>query len=133
MSAAFAASPVNTQGAQKIAIHGFDAVGYFTEGKAEKGAREFAFEYEGALYLFSSAAHRDAFAAEPAKYAPQYGGYCAYAVAQGSTADIDPGAWTIKDGKLYLNYSKSVRLIWARDIKGNIAKADANWPRISAP
>ena len=124
------AGAVNTSGAEKLAIHGYDAVGYFTDGKAEPGSKEFSQEYGGAVYLFASAAHRDTFAADPAKYAPQYGGFCAYAVAKGSTADIDPEAWTVKDGKLYLNYSKSVRFLWKQDIDGNIARADANWPGI---
>lgn len=132
VSAALAASPVNTQGSDKIAIHGYDAVSYFADGKAVQGAHEFSQEYEGAVYLFATGANRDAFAAEPAKYAPQYGGYCAYAVAKGSTADIDPEAWTVENGKLYLNYSKPVRFIWRQDIGGNIAKADANWPKIQA-
>jgi len=131
VSALYAAGAVNVSGADKLALHGYDAVGYFTDGKAEQGSSAFSQEYGGAVYLFASAAHRDAFAADPAKYAPQYGGYCAYAVAKGSTADIDPDAWTVKDGKLYLNYSKSVRSIWRQDADGNIAKADANWPKIS--
>lgn len=132
LSAAYAVSPVNTQGADKLAVHGYDAVAYFTDGKAVKGMSEFAQEYAGALYLFSSAGNRDQFAADPGKYAPQYGGYCAYAVAKGGTADIDPEAWTVKDGKLYLNYSLAVRATWLKDAAGYIQKADANWPKILA-
>ena len=124
------AGAVNVSGADKLAIHGYDAVAYFTDGRAVAGSKEFSQEYGGAVYLFASSEHREAFAADPAKYAPQYGGFCAYAVAKGSTADIDPDAWTVKDGKLYLNYSKTVRLLWRQDIDGNIAKADANWPKI---
>ena len=80
----------------------------------------------------SSAANRDRFAADPEKYAPQYGGYCAWAVAQGYTAKIDPEAWRIVDGKLYLNYSKDVQTQWSEDIPGNITKGDANWPKLRA-
>ena len=75
-------------------------------------------------------AHRDLFAANPTEYAPQYGGYCAYAVSQGGTAPIDPEAWRIVDGKLYLNLNPDIQAIWVEDIPGYIGKADANWPRL---
>jgi len=74
--------------------------------------------------------HRDLFTATPGKYAPQFGGYCAWAVSRGYTADGDPDAWTIVDGSLYINYSKAVRAQWAQDIPGNIAKGRANWPAV---
>jgi hypothetical protein len=86
----------------------------------------------GATWRFASAEHRDRFAVDPERYAPQYGGYCAWAVSQGYTAKIDPAAWKIVDDKLYLNYSKDVQSQWSSDIPGNIAKADANWPGIKA-
>ena len=79
---------------------------------------------------FASAASRDAFRAAPAKYAPQYGGYCAYGMASGYKAPIEPDAWTIVEGKLYLNYNLSVRSRWSADIPGYIGKADANWPTV---
>jgi hypothetical protein len=82
----------------------------------------------GATWQFASADSRDSFAADPRKFAPQYGGYCAWAVSRGYTADTDPEAWKIIDGKLYLNYSKSVQRKWETDIPGNVAKADGNWP-----
>jgi YHS domain-containing protein len=113
-----------------VAISGYDPVAYFTEKKPVKGNPAIVFEHKGAKYFFSSEANRDAFKTEPDKYAPQYGGYCAYAVAQGSTARSDPNAWTVHDGKLFLNYDKSVRTAWEKDIPGNIAKGDANWPKI---
>ena len=113
-----------------IAIHGTDPVAYFTESKAVAGSSEFTTEWNGSTWQFSSAENKDLFVETPEKYAPQYGGFCAYAVAKGSTASSDPEAWTIHDGKLYLNYSKLVRGLWARDIPGNITKADANWPNL---
>ena len=85
-------------------------------------------QWKGAEWRFASAANRDLFSAEPEKYAPQFGGYCAFAVSLGYLAKGDPEAWTVHDGKLYLNYNKSVRKRWAKDIDGNIEKGDANWP-----
>ncbi len=112
------------------AIRGYDPVAYFTEGEAVEGSAEFVTEYNGAQWRFASAENRDRFAAAPETYAPQYGGYCAWAVANNYTASTDPDAWTIKDGKLYLNYSKFVRARWAVDKSGNIAKANKNWPSL---
>lgn len=112
------------------AVHGYDVVAYFDEGKPVKGSREFQHEWQGARWHFASAERRDRFEADPERYAPQYGGYCAYAVAQGGKADIDPQAWRIVDGKLYLNLSRDVQALWEEDIPGYIRKADANWPRL---
>ncbi|MFT4743428.1 MAG: hypothetical protein ACI91Z_001403, partial [Yoonia sp.] len=86
--------------------------------------------WKGAQWRFSSAGNLDIFEANPMAYAPQYGGYCAFALSKGALATTDPDAWTIYDGKLYLNYSTNVRKIWSQDIPGNIALADANWPTI---
>ena len=113
-----------------FAIRGYDPVAYFEDNKPVKGQPEFAYEWQGAKWLFSSQANKDAFAAEPLRYAPQYGGYCAYAVSLGKTASTDPKAWTIHDGKLYLNYSKSVQRTWSKNIAENIHKADQNWPKL---
>ena len=113
-----------------LALKGYDPVAYFTENKPVKGRTEFTAQHEGATYRFSSAANRDAFTAAPAKYSPQYGGYCAFGMAAGYKAPIEPDAWTVVDGKLYLNYSQSVRRQWSRDIPGYLRKADANWPSI---
>ncbi len=115
-----------------VAIGGYDPVAYFTAGKPVQGSSDFEYEWMGAKWRFASAADRDQFAADPEKYAPQYGGYCAYAVSQGATADVDPDAWHIEGGKLYLNLSKKVQSIWLKDIPGYIGKADANWPKIKA-
>ena len=113
-----------------LALKGYDPVAYFTEKKPLKGKVEFTAQHEGATYRFASAANRDAFAAAPQQYAPQYGGYCAFGVAGGYKAPIEPDAWTVADGKLYLNYSQSVRSRWASDIPGFVRKADTNWPTV---
>lgn len=115
-----------------LAIQGYDPVAYVTENAAVEGDAGITADYNGATYQFASAANRDAFVANPAKYAPQYGGFCAYAVSQGYTAPIDPQAFSVVDDKLYLNYSKGVRSRWSKDIPGNIAKGDSNWPKLSA-
>ncbi|WP_108814281.1 YHS domain-containing (seleno)protein [Loktanella sp. Alg231-35] len=115
-----------------IAIDGTDAVAYFTEGAPIAGDEAITFDYMGATWRFASEENRDMFAADPAAYAPQYGGYCAFAVSKGATAPTAPDAWTIVDDKLYLNFSTSVRERWRQDIPGNIAAADANWPGVLA-
>lgn len=112
------------------AVRGYDVVAYFTQGKPVEGKREFAHKWNNTTWRFSSAKHRDLFAANPEKYAPQYGGFCAWAVAQGYTAPVDPAAWRVVDGKLYLNYSKSVQSQWVQDIPGHISKGNNNWPGI---
>ena len=112
------------------AIRGYDPVAYFTAGEPTRGSDEFTAEWQGATYRFASAENQAKFKADPEAYAPQYGGYCAYAVSYGSTASTDPEAWKIVDGKLYLNYSKSVQKRWEKDVPGFISKADANWPRV---
>jgi YHS domain-containing protein len=112
------------------AVKGYDVVAYFTDGKPVEGKSEFSYEWGGTKWQFASAANRDAFKAMPGKYAPQYGGFCAWAVSQGYTAKIDPDAWKIVEGKLYLNYSKGVQQQWQQDVPGNIAKGDQNWPGI---
>ena len=114
-----------------FAIRGYDPVAYFTEGKPVRGDEQFSAEYDGATWLFASAANRDKFQADPAAYAPQYGGFCAYAVSQGYTAKIEPDAWKIVDGKLYLNYDQRVQRIWEKDIPGYIADANKNWPELA--
>ncbi|MEM6254771.1 MAG: YHS domain-containing (seleno)protein [Cyanobacteria bacterium P01_D01_bin.156] len=113
-----------------LAIRGTDPVAYFTEGRPVTGSAEFTYTWNNATWQFASAENRDSFTANPEAYAPQYGGFCAWAVSQGYTASIDPNAWKIVDGKLYLNYSNSVQRNWERDIPGHISKADANWPGV---
>ena len=114
-----------------IAIRGTDPVAYFTDGRAVQGDPAIHADWKGARWLFASGDHRAMFVADPAAYAPQFGGYCAWAVAEGYTAPIDPEAWRIVDGKLYLNYSVKVQKKWARDIPGNIARAQTNWPGLN--
>jgi hypothetical protein len=112
------------------AVRGYDVVAYFTQAKPVEGKRSFSHKWNDAEWRFASAGNRDLFAANPEKYAPQYGGWCAWAVSQGYTASIDPQAWRIVDGKLYLNYSKSVQTQWVQDVPGNITRGDRNWPGI---
>ena len=110
-----------------LALYGYDAVAYQSDNAARKGSPEYTATYEGNTYRFVSAAHRDAFKADPAKYVPAYGGYCAYGVANGHKVKIDPEAYRVVDGKLYLNYDKGVQKKWLSDIPGNIAQAEKNW------
>ncbi|MDN2482814.1 YHS domain-containing (seleno)protein [Vibrio agarivorans] len=114
------------------AIKGYDPVAYFTQGKPVKGDADFVYEWNDAKWYFASKQHLEAFMSNPEKYAPQYGGYCAWAVSNGYTAKIDLNAWRIVDDKLYLNYNKSVQEKWQQDIAGNVAKADKNWPSLLA-
>ena len=113
-----------------LAIRGYDPVAYFVDGKPVRGNAEFAHAWNGAIWHFASAENRDRFKSEPAKYAPQYGGYCAYAVSKGYVAPIDPTAWRIVDGKLYLNYNADIQKVWSSDIPGYIGRANANWPKV---
>ena len=112
------------------AIQGYDAVAYFTEGRPVRGSERFTHPWKGATWRFASAENRERFAAAPEKYAPQYGGYCAFGVASGYAVKIDPQAWSVIDGKLYLNYSPSVQSKWKSDVPGYIRRADANWPGV---
>ena len=112
------------------AIDGTDPVSYFTAGRPIEGKSNITFEWNGATWRFASEENRDRFAADPEKYAPQYGGYCAWAVSQGYTASTDPQAWSIVDNKLYLNFSKAVQKQWEQDIPGHIDAANKNWPDV---
>lgn len=113
-----------------LAINGTDPVAYFTEGQPVAGLNEFASDWRGTKMLFSTEQNKAMFDADPETFAPSYGGYCAYAVAKGYTASTDPEAWTIHDGRLFLNYSKSVRALWALRRDTYIARADENWPGV---
>jgi YHS domain-containing protein len=114
-----------------VAIKGYDPVAYFTDNKPVKGSKAHSFVYEGVTYEFASAAHRKLFVADPEKYTPQFGGFCAYGTATGHKAVIDPAAFTIVDGKLYLNYNTKVRDVWQKDEPGYINKAKEAWPTVS--
>jgi YHS domain-containing protein len=122
-------SPVNVT-PDGVAIKGYDPLSYFTDKRPEQGIAKFEYLWNGAKWHFVSAAHRDLFRTDPEKYAPRYGGYCAYAVSQGKTADIDPEAWSVFEGRLYLNLNKEVRGLWEKDMREYIRKADENWPRM---
>jgi YHS domain-containing protein len=113
-----------------VAVGGYDPVAYFTQGKPVKGSEQITLEHMGATWRFASEANRDAFKAEPEKYSPRYGGYCAYATAKGYTAKGDPEAWSLYEGKLYLNYDKNVRTLWDKDKAGYVKQADSNWPGV---
>ena len=110
-----------------VAIHGYDTVAYFTEDRAVKGSGEFEHVWEDARWHFASAANRDLFTANPDRYAPQYGGYCALGIAAGEFAHVDPEAWTIVDGKLYLNKSKKLMEVWRESTATHLWISDHNW------
>ena len=124
-------SPVNLD-KKNLALDGFDPVAYFALGKATPGKIEFNAVHEGATYQFTSVVHREAFVETPARYLPQYGGYCAYAASQGYKADADPKAWHVVDGRLFLNYNAVVAKSWAANPADYIKAGDANWPRVKA-
>jgi YHS domain-containing protein len=111
------------------ALKGYDAVAYHTLGKPIEGNRQFTYKWSGATWHFISSKHRDLFAVDPVRYAPAYGGYCAYAMAQGAMVDIDPNAWRIINGTLYLNVNKDVQRTWAQNIFGYIRRADGHWQK----
>jgi len=112
------------------AAEGYDVVAYFTVGQAVEGSKDFVHEWNGSKWRFASDENRQMFAANPEKYAPQYGGYCAYAVSKGYTASVDPEAFSVVDGKLYLNYSQDVKSTWEQDVPGYISKAEKFWPTV---
>jgi YHS domain-containing protein len=110
-----------------IAIKGYDTVAYFRTGKALKGNESFTFKWHDMTWYFLTKENRDLFAASPEKYAPQYDGYCAWAMTEARKTQVDPEVWEIVNGKLYLQCSKAAYEKWSRDIPGNIKKADMNW------
>ena len=123
------AGTVNTENG--VAIKGYDPVAYFTQHQAVKGSAVFQSGYDGTIYWFASAEDKVLFEHEPAHYVPRYDGFCAFGASQGHKADIDPTAFSIIGGQLYLNYSHDVQTQWKSDIPGYIAKADQNWPEVS--
>ena len=113
-----------------IALRGYDPVAYFTEGAPVKGDPGISYSWQGVSWQFSSEEHKDLFVANAEKYAPAYGGYCAWAMADGNLADADPQYWYIHDGTLYLNYNKRINEKWLKDIPDFIEKADDQWPDV---
>ena len=128
-----APAPVNTLGSPDgVAIRGYDPVAYFRDGRPRQGKPEFTARHGGASWRFASAEHKALFEADPERYLPAYGGFCAYGTSRGYLVKIEPEAWSIVDGTLYLNYDLGVRETWARRTKTYIARADGNWPRLTA-
>lgn len=125
-------TPGSTNATNGVAIQGYDAVAYLAQQQAVKGQRAFSHEWRGVRWQFASADHRDRFAASPESFAPQFGGFCAYGVSRGYAVDIDPAAFSVVDGKLYLNYSKRVQATWNQDRAAYIEKARRNWPKVSS-
>lgn len=113
-----------------LAVHGYDTVSYFTEGKAQRGVAEFSVNHEGAVYRFVSEKNQKAFTRNPNKYLPQFGGFCAYGVAVGKKFDGDPEVFKIVKGKLYLNLNPDIQATWEGELSGNIGKADDMWKSI---
>jgi len=126
----FALDEINTSFFGNLAIKGYDAVAYFTEDRAVEGSENHELEWKDANWRFSSAANLAAFQADPQRYAPQYGGYCAWAVSQNDTANIDPEQFSVHNGKLYLNYSKRIATRWKADKEAFIVDADSYWPQL---
>ena len=129
--AAFAdKDPIYTAKRSNLALQGYDTVAYFTVGEPTKGSADFTTTYQGAEFRFASEANLNLFLADPDAYAPQYGGYCAWAIAQGKTAKGDARRWAVVDGKLYLNYNKGIQRKWDRDRAGFITSANEHWPTV---
>lgn len=129
-SSAFAIAPIFSTA--EGAIRGYDPVAYFKQNKPVKGSKSLHTTWQGAEWHFSNQANLLAFQADPEKYAPQYGGYCAYGVSQGYTPEIDPAAYKVLNGKLYLNLSPLVLKKWKKDIPTYVRDADQNWPELKA-
>lgn len=129
-TAGFAQSTPSIYAEDGIAIDGTDAVAYFTQSKPAAGDPAITYDWMGATWRFSSEANKATFVASPTDYAPQFGGYCAWAVSEGYIASSTPKAWSIVDGKLYLNYSKRIQRRWEKDIPGHITNGIANWPKV---
>lgn len=113
-----------------VAIKGYDAVAYFKDSAAIAGNKQFSYTWQNTEWHFKNQANLDAFKATPEKYAPQFGGYCAYGVSQDHKSPTDPAAFTILNNKLYLNYNPKVKTLWMKNTSGNIEKAEANWPAL---
>lgn len=129
--AAHASGPVHTGWLSDLAVDGHDVVAYFTRGEPVEGSAEHSTEWNGAEWRFASAEHLERFRADPERYAPAYGGFCAYAVAEGDTAAGDPQYWAIHDDRLYLNYNAEIQARWDADREAYIAAANDNWPAVA--
>lgn len=121
--------PVNVD-ESGVAVKGYDVVSFHTAMSATQGSSEFKAMHDGVTYHFATVANRDLFVSDPARYAPAYGGYCAMGVAVGQKFDIDPAAFRVVDGKLFLNKDAATQRVWLRDVPGNLKKADSRWPEV---
>lgn len=128
----FAASLVNVSGASNVAIDGYDPVAFFADARPVNGAPNITATYQGATYFFATDEHKRLFEQNPAKYAPQYGGFCAYGAALGALFPVDINTWQIRNGRLYLNLNAEILKKFNADFNGNIAKAERNWPGLAA-
>ena len=131
-ASASAADLVNVSGASNAAVNGYDTVAFFTDSKPVNGSPFIAAEYQGATYFFATEEHKKLFAASPAKYAPQFGGFCAFGVAIDKLFPVDISTWQVRDGKLYLNLNADILKKFNAEFAGNTAKANTNWPGLVA-
>jgi YHS domain-containing protein len=122
------AKELNNLDADQVALQGYDPVGFFTENRPVKGNQQFQSQYHGATYYFASAEHKAAFERDPAKYEPQFGGFCAYGASRGKAVPIKIEAWQIVNGRLLMQYDLDVKAKFNNDLQGNLTKADKNWP-----
>jgi hypothetical protein len=122
-------APVNVE-RSGVGLKGNDPVSYFAVGEPVEGDPAITAVHDGTLYAFASTANRDAFVVDPERYLPAYGGFCALGMSFGKKVDIDPNAWKIVDGKLYVQANPRAAELWQRDIAGNISKADGEWPTV---
>ena len=119
---------VNVAGASEVALHGFDPVAFFTDSKPTNGSFEITATHRGATYFFANEENKAEFAADPDKYAPQYGGFCSFGVSVGALFPVDISTWQVYNNKLYLTLNPDVNEMFNQDLDGNIAKAAGNWP-----
>ena len=119
---------INVAGASGIALQAYDPVAFFTDNKPTQGDPSISKNYKGATYFFASKEHKRMFKAEPEKYVPEYGGYCAFGVAEGALFPVDINTWQIRNQKLYLNLNPDVKEEFNRDFEGQVAMAEKNWP-----
>lgn len=138
LGAAHAAHAVKLTGGEYNTMYaglgakGYDVVAYFIDGKPVMGSDEYTIQYGGVTWQFASREHRDTFAANPVRYAPQFGGFCSWGVSQGKLFDVDPvNGWKVVDRKLYLNFNADIQKVWEKDSSGYIAKAERNWPGLN--
>lgn len=131
VGAAHASGPVHTGWFDNLAVDGYDVVAYFTRGEPVEGSVKYSVEWNGAEWRFASDEHLERFRADPERYAPAYGGFCAYAVAEGSTAAGDPEYWAIHEDRLYLNYNAEIQARWNANREAYVAAANDNWPGVA--